>query len=173
MTRHNKQIYTERRKKVSNLYLKGYGQVAIGDMLGICQAQVHKDLVAVRKQWESEAVNDIKELTLIELAKIDKLEQTYHAAWLKSCTDYKEKALKEKTYGSKKKKGLTETEKSIKENIAMGNPAFLKGIESCIQMRCNILGIKSPEQSEVKFVDKFSQLGDDDLDKEIRKFDKI
>jgi len=154
MAKNKKSIILDRRAKVAKLYLEGYNQYQIGDMLNITQSCVSKDMVKNREQWKSSASSDIKELTLNELAKIDNLEQTYWKAWEKSCEDYQEKSIKAIKKGKKKIKGdndnkPTSIEQTTKDVKANGNPAYLTGIQNCIDKRCKILGIDAPQKIDV------------------------
>lgn len=178
MPRKKETISAKRRKTIAELYLKGYNQYDIGEKIGITQGAVSKALVVVRKQWQESATEDIKELTLRELAKIDKLEQTYWDAWHKSCLDHQEKTIKAIKKKSRKKDADLESKKpdsveqTTKEIKAFGNPSFLAGIQRCVEMRCKLLGIDI-QKIETKAVDKFTRYDDDELDSKIKELDSI
>ncbi len=99
------------RARVARLHLQGADRAEIARRLGLSRAQVDGDLAAVRAAWRRSAIRDFNEAVGRELAKTDKLEQTYREAWEASCQRDKPDA------------------------------RFLEGIERCIRARRGLLGL--------------------------------
>lgn len=139
------------RRKISDLYLKGELQTDIARTLRISDATVSRDLRSLYKQWQKSTLVDIDKKKAEELAKIDRLEREYWAAWERSCLDAE-------TIRQEAKRNTTNDklapEKVIKTAIGQaGDPRFLSGIQWCIERRCKILGIDAPEKKEHKITD--------------------
>lgn len=144
---------------ITDLYLKRYSTRAIakklcehvGNPKYVSHVIVFKDLKAIMQQWRDERIDDLDEAKTKELAAIDKLEATYWDAWEKSIEDYEKKAKKLKGTLSKDGSKSTPSEQEIAttEMISMGNPAYLAGIDRCIERRSKILGIDAPSKVDV------------------------
>ena len=143
------------RRRASDLYLQGWLQVDIAKELSIDQATVSRDLKAIQKEWLKSALIDFNEAKARELAKVDKLERTYWAAWERSCEDAETTTRKTKGKVTKVQieVGREEEGKVVLERPAeatrtlkgqAGDPRFLQGVERCIERRCKILGIDAP-----------------------------
>lgn len=139
----------KRRARVAELYLQGKYQWEIGDEVGVTQATVSTDLAAIRAMWKASAVRDFDEAKEKELARIDALEREYWAAW----------------EASKKEKESTKTEKNtspsgdrlkaaVEKEMRDGNPAFLAGVQWCINKRCEILGFDAPKKLKHEHLSK-------------------
>jgi hypothetical protein len=125
-----------RYSQVADLYLKGWFQADIAKQVHVTQQQVSNDLRTIYRLWKQSAIRDFDTLKERELIKIDKLEQTYWDAWLKSLI----------TYDKSKKKFIKQALHELtKETInQFGEPEYLKGVQWCINKRCQILGIDAP-----------------------------
>lgn len=146
---------------ITEMYLKRHSIRAIAKKLSdhvgkpnyLSYKAVHNDLKAIMQQWRDERLDDLDAAKTTELNAINKLENTYWEAWEKSIGDYERKSKKLK--GSigldrdGKQKSPSEQEISTTEMISMGNPAYLAGIERCIERRCKILGIDAPQKMDV------------------------
>jgi hypothetical protein len=142
-----------RRQKIAAAYLRGSTQVDIAIESGVDQATVSRDLKALRAAWMKSALIDINEAKARELAKIDALELVYWQAWERSQLDAESEITK--MQGTPPKPNETspapaklETQK--KREGQSGNPAFLSGIQWCINKRCEIIGVNAPVKSEVE-----------------------
>ncbi len=127
------------RRQISNLYLQGYLQAEIAEKLGIGQATVSRDLKALQGEWLKSSLIDFNEAKAKELAKVDRLEREYWAAWEASKED-KETSTTEKVKGDKADRSKAQ----MRREGQVGNPSFLRGVEWCIERRCKILGIDAP-----------------------------
>ena len=64
----------ERRKKVSELYLRRYTMLQISELLNTCLKTISNDIIAIKKEWQEEAKDSIAEVISRELAEIQHLE---------------------------------------------------------------------------------------------------
>lgn len=129
----------KRRQEVAERYLRGEYQTTIADALGIDQAQVSRDLKALRSMWLSSAIRDFDAAKAQELAKIDEVERAAWSGWTRSTED-KEVAVQEAGADKKLKKA------TLRKEGQSGNPAFLSTILTCIERRCAILGLDAPKK---------------------------
>jgi len=136
------------RREIARLYLRGEYQSEIAKRLDISQPTVSNDLKVIQEQWKVDRVDDINERKNIELAKIDALEIEYWSAWTESQKN-------EET-----KKAVKIGDKQVKQEMISkgqsGNPAFLRGVEWCINKRCDLLGLDAPKKSELSVEGKMS-----------------
>jgi predicted transcriptional regulator len=132
-------IITVRRRIVADLYLHGKTQWEIAGLCGTNQATISRDLKALRAEWLKASVWDVNELIGRELMKIDYLEQEYIAAWDRS-KGRKEITATERTDAGNAQRGKA----SVRHEDRDGNPAFLQGIQWCIEKRCKLLGLDAP-----------------------------
>jgi hypothetical protein len=137
------------RRKTADLYLQGWLQADIAGFLGISQSTVSNDLKALQAEWLRSALLDFDEAKAREIAKIDRLEREYWAAWERS----REDAETVRQEGSRKGEGgegLPPVDKVVKTRKGQaGDPRFLQGVQWCIDKRCKILGVDAPQKIEV------------------------
>lgn len=137
-------IITARRRKVADLYLHGKTQWEIAAEFGVNQSVISRDLKALLSEWLKASLVDIDELKARELMKIDHLELEYITAWDRS------KGRKEITSTERTDAGNVQKGKAIiKHEERDGNPAFLQGIQWCIDKRCKLLGLDAPTQAKM------------------------
>jgi transcriptional regulator with XRE-family HTH domain len=139
-------------RRISQLYLQGEMQADIADALGLSQATVSRALKALQSDWRQSALIDINEAKARELAKIDTLELEYWTAWKRSQEDAESEITKMQGNPPKPNEAnplpaKMETQK--KREGQSGNPAFLRGIEWCINKRCEILGVDAPVKQQL------------------------
>ena len=143
------------RRRISNLYLCGRLQVDIAEEVGLSVSTVCRDIKALHRDWLKSALVDFDKAKARELAKIDDLERTYHAAWKRSCEDAETTTQKMISAGANPKAkdekgkepvGRKEMTKTAKGQA--GDPRFLHGILQCIDRRCKILGVDAPQRIE-------------------------
>ncbi len=118
--------------RIAAMFLEQRPQTEIAKELGLVQSVISRDLAEVKRRWRMSSLIDINEAKQRELARIDALESEYWQAWERSCHE--------------RVKTRTEQEgQAIKAIVTReqrdGNPAFLNGIQNCIEQRCKILGI--------------------------------
>ena len=153
----SKTLIADRRQKVAEMYLRGMYQSVIAEDLGCDQATISRDLTALRREWLDRSVNHIEQKKAEQLAKIDRLEVTYWNAWERSKENAEVETVEQIGVKTKTQKGVNGEEYSIvperiKKNKRtegqLGNPAFLQGVQWCINKRCEILGLDAPKKQE-------------------------
>lgn len=125
-------------QRIAEMYLSGRTQSDIGNTLGLTQQTISNDLKALQKRWVESSLRDFDDLRAEQLAKIDKIEAHYWAAWDRSRTERKRNKVGRKTGDTNTDSVETATEGRD------GNPAFLMGVERCIDRRCKLLGLDAP-----------------------------
>jgi len=133
--RSNGQLSRDRRR-ISDLYLQGWIQVAIAEKLGVSQTTVSRDLRALQDKWLESSLIDFDTVKATELAKIDNLERIYYDAWERSCEDAVVQVAKAVESSKDTRKEGTKTTKG-----QVGDPRFLAGVQWCIDKRCKIFGL--------------------------------
>lgn len=142
----------KRRAQVAELYLKGWTQWEIARKVKVDQGTVSRDLKAMHEHWKAAGVRDLDAIKQKELDKIDHLERTYWAAWDRSCktaskTRKKRNEITEQVSPDEK---VTRTagpvEITEQKEGRDGNPAFLAGVQWCINRRCELLGLDKPKR---------------------------
>ena len=128
------------RLEIARRYLEGQFQIEIAQALGTTQEMVCYDLKAVQRQWQENYAHRLDELKAKELAKIDNLEKNYWEAWQQS--------LKPTQITSSGKKGSTVSVNKRTEQ-RNGNPAFLQGVQWCVDRRIKLLGLDAPVKAEL------------------------
>lgn len=121
-----------RQMNAAQLYLRGYHQQYIADELKVSVATICNDLKSMHTEWKHSASVAIDEKIALELAKLDEVEAT---AW--------------KAFEESKETSVSSHEKGTTTNNTAGDARFLSIIQSCIEKRCKILGIDSPDKLEL------------------------
>lgn len=135
------------RRNIARMYLAGRIQADIADELGISQATVSRDLKAVQAEWKEARINDIDERKRQELAKIDNLELEYWDAWRRSCENAEIETTK--AQAGRGSEGPDRIEKTKRVEGQTGDPRFLTGVMTCINKRCELLGLNAPVKNEM------------------------
>lgn len=135
------------RQEIARLYLSGKSQATIGLAIDRCQQHVSTELKAIREEWKREYLANFNEAKCRELARIDRLEQTYWAAWEKSTGDLS-KRTQLLTPGDKDKPPRIDRI-TVETMESAGDTKYLDGIRWCVERRCRILGIDAPSKHEI------------------------
>ena len=124
------------RVRITELYLQGKPQHIIAQALEISRQQVGYDIAVIEKRWLAATVRNLDEDKARELSKTDNLERTYWESWERS---------------REPRKATTTSRRTSDEhilNLALlheeqrdGNPAFLQGVQWCIDRRCKLLAL--------------------------------
>src|SRR3990167_1941958 len=134
--------------EISRRYLRGERQAVIAEALGQTQQTISNDLRALQSRWLAASVMNVDARKAQELAKVDNLELTYWAAWEHSLENAEVQTVEKqgvihdkdgKVVGSRVKQ-------TDRQEGQSGNPAFLKGVEWCINKRCELLGLDAPKK---------------------------
>lgn len=134
---------------IATLYLKGKRQTDIASELGITQQQVSYDLKEIHERWRESTLVTINEVKHRELARIDQLEITYWQAWQRSLeTKHRTRTERNSVKVPLRSRSravvtikLARDKTSIEREDLLGNPAYLQGVQWCIEQRCKIFGI--------------------------------
>jgi hypothetical protein len=158
MPQNPKKVILMRRQLAAKFYLRGYHAARIAEEIEkemgrkFSRPQISADLQILAKEWRESALFDMDAAKAKELAKINNLETEYWEAWEKSKTDYTEKSRKKKRYIYDDEPGMDQDDdiknpKSIEigsvKKRALGNAAFLAGIQWCIEKRIKLLGLNN------------------------------
>jgi len=123
------------RRRIADLYLKGWLQVDIAEEVGLSSPTVSRDLKALQAEWLKSSLMDFDEAKAREIAKIDRLEREYWTGWQRSLKD--EETIKEEGSATASKPSkVTKTRKG-----QAGDPRFLDGVLKCVDRRCKIIGV--------------------------------
>lgn len=147
----------ERLAEVSEMLLTGYSQVEIAAAFGVTRATIGKVVLALEREWIVRRHEAVDTHMGRQLAKLDRLEAEYWEGWRRSQTERAVKSSRQvKRNGGRSTidangnvSAITPTElteASLRSETNLGNPAFLAGIERCIQERNRILGLYAPEK---------------------------
>ncbi len=133
---------------VGRLYLEGVLLDEIADRLGIYLDDVKSDLQVLRHKWQEKNELEYNHKLSEELARLDKLEQTYWEAWEQS----KQGTVKTKVTEVRQvvNKGTKEkpiwvarhvpSEKQHEVTTSAGNPKFLSQVQEIVQLRLKMIG---------------------------------
>jgi hypothetical protein len=143
----NTRTKAERERDLDQLathFLRGKTHTELAALFGVSRQQITYDLKTLQQRWLTSALVNVDAAKAKELAKIEALERIYHEAWERS-VEQKETKTAERTSGvaSDRVKAVSRQEQRD------GNPAFLAGIQWCIEQRCKALGIVQKPGTEV------------------------
>lgn len=134
---------------IVDLYLQGNTMQRVGELAkeqtghSFGSKTVSKWVNEAILQWQEHKSQFIENHRAIELAKINKLEITYWDAWVRSCEIAKSKSTTKKK--SEEGERLAVAQVKEDEKPTNGDPQFLRGIQWCVDTRCKILGIDTPQ----------------------------
>jgi predicted transcriptional regulator len=154
-TKRNDLQIVKDRVRISELYLSGKSQAHIASELGLTQQMVSYDLSELRRSWTDRAVNALEAARAEELAKIDNLEREYWDAWQSSKKEGVETSV-ENTTGDK-----AITKAGQRKKGRDGNPAFLQGVQWCIDRRCKLQGLDEIRETDMTI--RWDMMSDDEL----------
>lgn len=145
MPRQSKDKVEQRLIRVSQLYETGWKQYEIAEKVRVSPSQITKDLKKIRQAWKDSYVRDFDLAKAEELAKIDGLERTYWDAWERSKTAKTRRSVRQK--GQRAGAVPEDIEMTDTTEESIGDVSFLRGIQWCINKRCEILGLDAPVKS--------------------------
>jgi hypothetical protein len=128
---------------LARLYLTGKTQTEIGQAMGVSQVQISLDLKTLQARWQAAGLMDFDAAKARELARIDNLERVYWDEWEASRQE------KETTQTRRRVAATVSDEAMVRKERRDGNPAYLAGIQWCIERRCKLLGLDAPTKNEV------------------------
>jgi hypothetical protein len=119
----------------------------------LTQQQISIELKTIIKGWQESYKFSIDQQRVIEIEKINNLEQTYYDAWIKSMGEHTT-TVTERNEGMSsgrdddKRTAVGRVKAKLAKVTRDGNPAFLAGIQWCIEARCKLMGLNAPVQLE-------------------------
>lgn len=99
-----------KRELITQLYMQGRSQWAIGRELGETQQNIQYHLTKAREEWAKKTAFNYEQARVEELAKIDNLEATAWEAYRRSC-------LNTRTRFREKQKALKPSQKWLKDQV--------------------------------------------------------
>lgn len=132
--------------EIADMYLKGKPQSEIAQSLKVTQQQISYDLATIKRRWREQTAMNLDEAKNRELDRLDALEREYWDAWERSKKD-RSRTQTEKRLGQNDM--LIGGKATVNKEEMLGNPAYLAGIERCIDLRCKLLGIYAATKQEV------------------------
>lgn len=133
---------------LSERYLRGDTQASIAGDLGVTQQQIAYDLKTLYARWEEGARINVASKVARELAKIDRLEREYWAAWEESRKEHI-RTTTERIAGKSTREPARERAQIVKEKM-LGNPSYLAGVQWCIDRRCKLMGLDVPSRIDLR-----------------------
>lgn len=143
---------------IADLYGKNYSYRKIADKLNqerpynITFQQVSYDIKSLFDEWQAEHKEKVDSYLIEQLKKLDLLECEYWSAWERSKAEFKKKTIKGKGCSAGQKKSMP-MEQTLHTEERNGNPAYLAGVERCIEKRAKLLGLavdKVEHSGEIK-----------------------
>ena len=139
---------------VSDLYLRGETQQAIAGIVSesypefsLTQQQIGYDIKKLLGRWQKQQFLNIDDIKARELARINKMEREAWDAWDRSKEDAETTISKVRgATGDKEPKQVERTEQAKGQ---VGNPAFMKVIQWCVEQRCKIFGAYAAEKRDI------------------------
>lgn len=156
----------------AQLWLGGKSQQEIADTISInrpydlSRQTISNDLKEIKSRWEQLYLTDYNEHLMKELARIDRLEETYWDSWERSLLPKEEKYTENIQDKSSGKTGVTvpaysRLKATRKEITSTGDTRYLDGIQWCVEQRCKILGLYKPKTVNVNWRKEAQQAGID------------
>lgn len=133
-----------RRKRVAELYLGGWTQWEISKELECHSDTVNTDLKAIQQLWMERSIEAIDRVKAEQLAKVDKVERWATEAYIRSMGVEEIHTESEKNSGE-----YGSSEKKVVRKQLLGDVRYLQQIESCIKLRCTIMGITDDKKTNI------------------------
>lgn len=131
--------------EVARRHVQGEREWQIAEALGVSQQQVSYDLRTLQGRWREAAGADIAAHKAQELARIDHLEEVYWQRWAESLKQRQVTSTSRRVRGAGPGQAApVEEAASVRTEQRDGNPAFLAGVQWCIDRRCKLLGLDEP-----------------------------
>lgn len=158
-------ILLHRRKRVADMYLKGWSQWEMAHEIGVDHAVVLNDLKVIRETWLEKVLEGYDNIKAQELARIDLIESECWRAWYRSCeeeivrTRSVEKENRVETEGDGEDKKIVGVKmvptKIVNKKVSrklIGDPRFIDHVQWCSEMRCKIFGLVKEKPTNINFI---------------------
>lgn len=137
--RREKSKQEQDREEIARLYLMRWTQSAIAKELSLSEATISRDLKQIQKRWQDAQVAHLDSRIQEELERNDTLEREYWEAWRRS------QQLVTTVTTQREENPNGNVAKAGKKVVGRdGNPAFLAGVERCMDRRIELLGLRPP-----------------------------
>jgi len=123
---------------IEKLALRGFTELEIAAALSkqrdysLSRQQIGYDLIKLTRQWQWEALVDLDDAKARALAELRHLQKTFWNAWFLSAGEG-----------------------------GVGNPRFLRGVLSCLDKKCEILGLNAAKQLDLDWKSELRLAGID------------
>jgi len=125
----------ERRKRVGELYLKGWGQAEIANELKVRQSTISLDIKKINEAWRESTIRDFDDLRELELAKLNKVERE---AW----DGFERSKQPHQSATTDGQAGTQKARRTVRHQN--GDPKYLSVILECNKARRELLGLDAP-----------------------------
>ncbi len=139
-----------RNAMITDLIRQGWTQSQVAERVNMSIAAISVLLTRERQKWLEQTTLDMGHLVAEEVAKLNVLEAEYWRAWERSVGEHTKITEKRMIMPPSLEvsdagqvsvdKEETPVERTTVTDTLAGNPAFLQGVERCIEKRCKILG---------------------------------
>lgn len=139
---------------IARWYMQGVTQTEITERLNaredvdytLSRVTIHNDIQKIREHWYKSILVDTDKRKADELAKIDNLEREYWEAWFRSLEPREQERVERALDGDQ-----SHTTKEVtSEKTTSGNPAYLQGIQWCINKRVELFGLDAPKKTDIR-----------------------
>jgi hypothetical protein len=104
---------------------------------------ISRDVQEIRARWWTALQRDLDQWIVEKLAELRALKQEYWQAWFES------KGTQQSTLRSQGQSGDQGVmQAQVREEFSPGNPAYLAGVQRCLEEECRLLGLHAPLQIE-------------------------
>lgn len=134
------------RLTIAELYLKGWSQQRIADLLELDKSNICRELKKIKEQWKSQAIEDHNLYVQQELRRLAMLEAEYWAGW-ETSQQSKEISLNERLATGRDEVGqvLGRVKQATRTEQKVGDATFLNGVLSCVKERARLLDLYPKE----------------------------
>lgn len=125
------------RATITELYLKGWSQVRIGEFLELNQSNVSRELKKIKVVWKAETFRDYDLHIKEELHRLAMVESEYWDGWQRS------QVVKEQTMQERMNEAVETSKAKVQRRTEtrVGDPRFLEGILKIVQERGKLLDL--------------------------------
>jgi hypothetical protein len=127
----------QRRQRVADLYLKGYGQAGIANELAVRQSTISSDIKLICTAWRESSIRDFDAARDLELERIARIEREAWAAYERS-----QQPVQIATVDGQAGSSSQKAKRTVRHQY--GDPRFLEVILHCGEARRQLLGLDAP-----------------------------
>lgn len=158
----NKLELVARRRQIAHMSLQGIPVADIAKKFNVTERQIYLDLAQIKNDWRKQQFHNVDMMMNQTLEEVELLKNTYWDAWHKSKEPMQTKRKKVRQDAPKSKpgdgtkgdgtkapdkEGFQSVEVSEETKEKEGNAIYLKGVENCLHLRADLLGLKKINMS--------------------------